>query len=224
MKKNRHQVITKDGSPTLFVPELDEHYHSVHGALQESKHVFIQAGLHELQKKGFRNINIFEMGFGTGINAWLSQKFATDNKLKIRYECIEAYPLDIEEAQCIAEGLIADQSEQKAFIELHRAAWGKTSVINENYTLLKRAEKLQDYAIGEKAELIYFDAFAPSAQPDLWEAFVFKKMYAQLKPGGILVTYCAKGVVKRTLKAVGFKVESIPGPPGKREMTRAHKP
>lgn len=224
MQKNRELVITKDGSPTLFVAELNEHYHSIHGALQEALHVFIQAGVQALLEKGHSEINLFEVGFGTGTNALLTEEFASDNNIKIRYESLEAYPLSQEEATAFAKSLKLSETRHALFVQLHKAEWDKEVEINKNFSLLKRHARLEEYDIESAADLIYYDAFAPNAQAYLWEKEIFEKMYAQLKPGAMLVTYCAKGVVKRTLKAVGFEVESIPGPPGKREMTRAYKP
>lgn len=223
MEKNRHLVLTKDGSPTLFVPELDEHYHSIHGALQESLHVFINAGLQFLLDKGLKSINVFEVGFGTGLNALLSNDFAQQNNINIHYESLEDYPLALEEASVISDSLELTEDQKNFFQSMHEAVWNKPVQLNEHFSLHKRQEKLQEYKISNSADVIFFDAFAPSAQPQLWEEAIFQKMYEQLKLNGILVTYCAKGVVKRRLKACGFEVEAIPGPPGKREMTRALK-
>lgn len=223
-QQNRRVVITKDGSPTLFVPELNEHYHSIHGAVQESQHVFIESGLNYLLKKGIKNIRVFEVGFGTGINAWLSMKFAEENDLNINYESIEAYPLDMFEAESIASGLLDNDKKKNEFLQLHELPWEKENQLSKHFKLFKREGILQEYKIDDNADLIYFDAFAPNKQAELWEKPIFDMMIKLLKPDGILVTYCAKGIVKRTMKAAGFEVETIAGPPGKREMIRAHKP
>lgn len=225
----RHLVQTKDNSYTLFVPELDEHYHSVHGAVQESQHVFIQAGLVELaaQKK---ELSILEIGFGTGLNALLSCLSADKLDVAIQYTGLEKYPVKEEEwakldyaskLPTIYEP--APNEVLQLFESMHQAPWEAPVALSPRFELLKRQMDFQDFESSQSFDLIYYDAFAPSAQPELWTTALFTKMYAALKPKGLLTTYCVKGYVRRNMQASGFDVEKIPGPPGKREMARAWK-
>lgn len=218
---NRELRQTNDGSSTLFVPELDEHYHSIHGALQESLHVFIEAGL---KSREARSISILEIGFGTGLNAWLTAIEALKSDLHLEYKAIEKYPLTSKEVARLnyarEEVYIAHLA---LFNKIHAAEWESLQTINSNFSLHKIQGDLHDFNANKAFDLVYFDAFAPSAQPDLWTEAIFEKMFTALKAGGSLVTYCAKGQVKRNMKAVGFTIEALPGPPGKREMTRAVK-
>ena len=213
---------TADGSSTIYVPALDEHYHSVHGARQESAHVFIDAGL---KSRSETTLFILEIGFGTGLNAWLTALEAQQKELSVFYTGLEKYPVSQEESAHLnyADDDVATQ-ESMLFKALHNAPWETEAHINANFTLLKRKIDFLDFQAEEAFHLIYFDAFAPSAQPDLWTVEMFQSMFKALKPSGELVTYCAKGQVKRNMKAAGFTVEALPGPPGKREMTRATKP
>lgn len=216
---------TKDGSNTLYVPELNEHYHSVHGALQESQHVFIKHGLeHVLNSK--KDIKILEVGFGTGLNAILTYPFALAQKAFIQYDTLEKYPLTDEVvAQLHFEKVILNPELQDVFQQMHKAAWNEPVGLIPYFTLQKIHETLEEFVPPHAYyDLIYFDAFAPEKQPELWSDEMFKKLYKATRPGGILVTYCAKGSFKRSLKAAGFEVEALPGPPGKREMTRGLKP
>ncbi|WP_242926454.1 tRNA (5-methylaminomethyl-2-thiouridine)(34)-methyltransferase MnmD [Pontibacter vulgaris] len=216
---------TKDGSNTLYVPELNEHYHSVHGALQESQHVFIKHGLEHalLQKK---DIKILEIGFGTGLNAILSLPFSLAQKAFIQYDTLEKHPLTADViADLDYDKLILNQELQDYFMRMHKAPWNEPIDIIPYFTLQKIHETLEEFCSpGSYYDVVYFDAFAPEKQPELWEEEMFVKLYKAMRPGGILVTYCAKGSFKRTLKAAGFQVEALPGPPGKREMTRGLKP
>lgn len=213
---------TKDGSSTIYVPALDEHYHSIHGAVQESLHVFISAGFAEKKAK---EICILEIGLGTGLNALLTAIAAENAKQKTRYTAVEKYPVAPEETACLnyAEHVRFPEA-ANIFAALHNSSWETETEITPHFSLVKwQADfnKINQYAA---FDVIYFDAFAPSAQPDLWTPEMFARMYDALKPSGILVTYCAKGQVKRNMKAAGFSIEALPGPPGKREMTRATKP
>lgn len=217
----RHIVQTADGSPTLYVPQWDEHYHSIHGAVQESAHVFIQAGLEYVsgQKK---SISILEVGFGTGLNAWLTADWAIRNQVHIQYTGIEAYPLTIQESSLLH---YAESEEGNLLLRnLHEVPWGNWNEINPDFHLFKWQGLLEDFQTECHYDLIYFDAFAPSAQPELWTRQVFEKIFQSTNPGGILVTYCAKGDVRRAMKAAGWEVSKLPGPPRKREMTRAIHP
>ena len=214
--------ITADGSHTLYVEGLDETYHSVHGAIQEAKHVFIDAGLNFVEKK---HIKILEIGYGTGLNTFLTLLEAHKKKVEVDYVGIEAFPLKaalIDELNYLEE-LKAGSEEKKLFHLLHQCDWENNQNITANFKLKKVQTDLINYITNENFDLIYFDAFGPRVQPALWEKLIFEKMYNALNDEGILVTYCAKGSVKRILKEVGFEVESLPGPPGKREMTRAIK-
>jgi tRNA U34 5-methylaminomethyl-2-thiouridine-forming methyltransferase MnmC len=211
----RHITQSADGSTTLWVPGLDEHYHSIHGALTESQHVFIEAGLNAL---GTSNVRILEVGLGTALNARLTLDQAQQDGLNIGYDALEKFPLTKEEITAIG---LQGMSKEAPFLT---ATPGAVTQITEQFTFRLLVEDVKTFE-GEQGsyDLIYFDAFAPSAQPDLWTDAVFENMYGLLKPGGALVTYCAKGVVKRSMKAAGFEVEALPGPPRKREMTRAWK-
>lgn len=209
----RNLTTSSDGSLTIWVPELDEHYHSIHGAITESQHVFIDAGLMALDKE---EISILEVGLGTALNARLTLE--QKGSRSIRYFALEKFPLNDEEINEI-EALGHDTEAR-----LLKVDEGKPTMIETGFTFELSTEDLRNFKTDESSfNLIYFDAFAPSAQPELWSEEVFQAMYDALLPGGALVTYCAKGVVKRTMKSVGFEVEALPGPPRKREMTRAWK-
>lgn len=212
--------LTADGSPTLYVPELDETYHSMHGSVQEAKHVFIANGLSSLFARK-EAVQILEVGFGTGLNALLSALFAFENKLPIKYTGLEAFP--VEEQIWTALSYSSSKEEQIYYKDLMSSKWGDPQEFNTFFTLTKTAVKIQEWQSDEKFDLIYFDAFGPNAQADMWQKSIFENLYAVLNPGGVLVTYCAQGQFKRDLKAVGFSLEALPGPPGKREMTRATK-
>ncbi|GAB5557655.1 MAG: tRNA (5-methylaminomethyl-2-thiouridine)(34)-methyltransferase MnmD [Schleiferiaceae bacterium] len=216
---------TKDGSKTLYIEALDEHYHSFHGALQESLHVFIKYGLHDSTAQPLR---ILEVGLGTGLNALLTCVESIVNykgEREISYVSLEAYPLIEEEWKATEYEGISDLAEGATlYEEIHTSPWEQPVELTPGFTLTKHKTKLQDFETSQRFDLIYYDAFAPSAQPELWTEEVFEKLYAMTAPGGFLVTYCAKGQVKRNMKAAGFTVEALPGPPGKREMTRATKP
>lgn len=215
---------TADGSPTLFVSQWDEHYHSIHGAMQESEHVFMKAGFrYLLPKLEKRTIHILEIGLGTALNAWLTLNEAISENITVYYHALEAYPLSDEE---YVQLLFSDNEIENSRLQsLHQASWEHETKIEANFFLKKSEIQLEDFIPKEnRYDIIYFDAFAPSAQPELWTETIFRKMFDCLKSGGCLVTYCAKGDVKRAMKAAGFKVEALPGPPMKREMTRAIKP
>lgn len=221
---SRHLSITRDNSSTLYVPELDEYYHSVHGAVQESMHVFINPGLKEkLQNQ--ESISIFEVGFGTGLNAVLSLLEVEKSKSAIEYHAIEKYPLTTEEYSKLnfPEELQMSSSEKALFLEMHSCQWNSLEKITDNFTLYKIHDDLVKFESNTKFDLIYFDAFAPSAQPKLWTEEVFKNMFKHLKDDGFLLTYCVKGDVRRAMKAAGLFVSKLPGPPGKREMAKAKK-
>lgn len=215
---------TNDGSNTLFVPELNEHYHSIHGALQESQHVFIKHGLMPALTEQAA-LQVLEVGFGTGLNAILTLQTLWGRNATVFYDTLEKYPLKPEIIKALHfEKFILNPELLDCFFELHNAPWNEAVKITPEFTIRKLETDLATYNFPEAAyHLIYFDAFAPEKQPELWTDEIFAKLASALKPGGKLVSYCAKGVFQRSLKAAGLKVEALPGPPGKREMTCATK-
>jgi len=217
----RKLILTGDGSHTISMPELNVTYHSIHGAIQESKHVFTEAGLKSLILAEAAQLNIFEVGFGTGLNALLTIIEAEKLQKKIHYETVEPLPLDRNETRSLNYCKQLNREElQPVFEQLHSCEWEKTTNITANFRFKKTRSNLLNFETSETFKLIYFDAFAPNAQPELWTKEIFEKMFAMLEPGGILVTYCSKGDVRRAMQAAGFIVEKLPGPKGKREMIR----
>ncbi len=216
-------IKTGDGSHSLYLEDLDENYHSVHGAIQESSHVFIEAGLNYFSKT--QNINIFEIGFGTGLNAFLTLLANSNCSRDVNYHSIEKNPLDIEIIQKLNySSLLCSDGKNELFENLHSARWDEVVSFENKFFLKKITGELQSHQFNStKFDLVYFDAFGPRVQPEMWTTEIFEKIYKAMNTNGILVTYCAKGEVKRTLKNVGFTLESLKGPPGKREMTRAVK-
>jgi tRNA U34 5-methylaminomethyl-2-thiouridine-forming methyltransferase MnmC len=214
-------ITTSDGSHSLLNEELNETYHSVHGAIQESAHVFVKNGLeYVLQKKTAAPLLIFELGFGTGLNALLTLHYAVANKKEIHYTSIEEYPLREEIWSQLNYAPITGF--RREFETLHRSTWGVLQDVAPGFSLLKLNVALQQFELSPQAyDLVYYDAFAPSKQPELWIIDMLEKICRGLKPGGVLVTYCARGQVKRDLRALGLLVETLPGPPGKKEMIRA---
>lgn len=216
---------TEDGSHSLYDPELDETYHSRHGAIQESEHVFIKHGLRYMiqSPRKFAPLNLLEIGFGTGLNALLSYRLSA--RQAINYTSLETFPLKLEIIEKLNYGrLIQDKSLNEVYLAMHKADWNQEADISENFVLRKIETALQQYSPQPQSfDLVYFDAFAPKKQPELWTLEMMEKMFAALKHGGALVTYCAKGQLKRDLRSAGFEVETLQGPPGKLEMTRATK-
>lgn len=211
---------TADGSKTLYLPELDETYHSSHGAMQEAMHVFIQHGLAFIGQEK-KSISVFEMGFGTGLNALLTAQWAEQHSCSIRYIGIELHPIPKDIWQQM--DYVQEVLERERYSNIMAAEWGEYQVIEPNFQLKKVEEDILGLQLVEQVDLIYFDAFGPRAQSEMWDLPVLTKMYERLNPGGVFVTYCAQGQMKRNLKSLGFSLESLPGPPGKREMTRAIK-
>ena len=211
---------TADGSKTLYLPGLDETYHSSHGAIQEAMHVFIQHGLAFIGQEK-KSISVFEMGFGTGLNALLTAQWAEQHSCSIRYIGIELHPIPKDIWQQM--DYVQEVLERERYSNIMAAEWGEYQVIEPNFQLKKVEEDILGLQLVEQVDLIYFDAFGPRAQSEMWDLPVLTKMYERLNPGGVFVTYCAQGQMKRNLKSLGFSLESLPGPPGKREMTRAMK-
>ncbi|MBP7400892.1 MAG: tRNA (5-methylaminomethyl-2-thiouridine)(34)-methyltransferase MnmD [Chitinophagales bacterium] len=220
---NSELRITADGSHTLYLKNLDENYHSLHGAITESLHVFIHAGLQQFLNTKSK-IHILEIGFGTGLNTLLSCLFAEENTLQIHYTTLEPSPLDITLIQTLNYSQqLSNNSSENIFNAIHAAPFEKEITITENFILLKQQITLETFQSSNHYDLVYFDAFGPRVQPEIWSLNNFQKLFQLIKPNGILVTYCAKGEVRRTMQAAGFTVERLPGPPGKREMLRALK-
>lgn len=213
-------ILTSDGSHTIYVPELNEHYHSVHGAVQESEHIFLNNGFDFCKADP---INIFEVGFGTGLNALLTAGRSMNGKRKVFYTAIEKYPVDDALVQMLNHQQFAGAEGKRLSLLIGAAPWGKIKNICDNFSITKLETDLVSNNISGNYDLIYFDAFGPDKQPEMWTEAIFEKISAITVTGGILVTYSAKGQVRRNLKASGFEVELIPGPPGKRHITRAIK-
>ncbi len=218
--KNYQLITSEDGSHTIYRVDLDENYHSTHGAIQESKHVFIKNGLQPLLKTK-PALTILEVGMGTGLNVLLTAKEAQKNKQQIHYIAVEAYPLSNEIIEKLNYGTLLDS--EKTWQKIHQIEWGRIGVVNNYLTLQKVKQKIEEFEPHKAIDLVYFDAFAPQIQSELWSFEVFDKLFNFMNTNGILVTYCAKGQVRRDLEAVGFEVERLEGPPGKREMLRAIK-
>ena len=213
---------TADGSPTLYREDLDEHYHSVKGALAESSHIYIRLGWEKSSALRSR-VAVFEVGFGTGLNALLTARAALERGVTTLYHSVELYPLTKE---TIDELLPFHEAENRSlFRALHDAPWDEDTDVNPFFTLRKiRASLLTMELPPSTYDVVYFDAFAPEKQPEMWDESIFRKIFEAMKPGGILTTYCAKGAIRRMLQDIGFQTERLPGPPnGKREVLRATK-
>jgi len=220
----RNIITTADGSKTIQIEEWNEQYHSVHGAIQEAKHVFIKHGLlffKEMHPKT-QPIHILEIGFGTGLNACLTLLQSSETQTKIQYVGVEAFPVIAEEINQLnyVEELKTDA---KLFSKLHDTSWETEQDITGDFKLTKQKKEFKNIKDTNTYNIIYFDAFGARVQPELWTETIFQKMYDALQVDGVLVTYAAKGSVRRAMQAVGFKVEKLPGPPGKREMLRGTK-
>jgi tRNA U34 5-methylaminomethyl-2-thiouridine-forming methyltransferase MnmC len=211
---------TADGSMTIYLPEMDEHYHSYHGALQEAKHVFIENGIQRFPKKD--TITVFELGLGTGLNALLTAIWAERNQQKVAYFGLEAFPVETEMNFAMKyDSLITDYQSNDLFSKIVLVPWEAKTDISAYFQLCKCQSKIQSLLIEQKFDIIFFDAFGPRAQEEMWDFEILKKTTSMLNLDGLFVTYCAKGQLKRDLKTLGLKVETLPGPPGKREMTIA---
>ena len=212
--------VTSDGSHTLFVPELNEHYHSIHGAVQESTFIFINTGFDRCMADP---VNILEVGFGTGLNALLTAMKSGSGKIEVNYTAIEKYPVDEAIIRSLNHYLYAGESGKELTNKIHSAPWDKWVPICKNFNLRKIKGDITRCTLKGKYDLIYFDAFGPEKQPEMWTESVFASIASVTERSGVFVTYSAKGEVKRNLKACGFEVTLLPGPPGKRQITRAVK-
>lgn len=213
-------VTTNDGSHTIHNKSLDEHYHSTNGAIQEAELVYIQNALNYTSKK---EITLFEVGFGTGLNAFLTAIYAFEQKRKIRYITIEKFPIQKELISELNYTSFFKDTYKSFFSSIHSSNWGKEEVINEYFSLLKIEGDLLDFPKIPNFDVVYFDAFAPNKQDEMWSQQIFDYIFQNMNSNGIITTYCAKGDVRRMMQQAGFTMERIPGPPGKREMLRGSK-
>ena len=220
-------ITTEDGSHSLFVPELNETYHSFHGAYRESIHVFMLYGLETwyMRNPEAFPIRIFEVGFGTGLNAWLTLVWAEQYKVPVLYHTIEPFPLEKEIYSQLNYTEVDTSIYHYAsyFNRLHTAPWNEGTVISEYFNMKKDKVTLEE-AVLYPSDVVFYDAFAPNKQPELWTKDILDKVVDTMNPGAIFTTYCATGDLKRDLKELGVEVETLPGPPGKKEMVRAVKP
>jgi tRNA U34 5-methylaminomethyl-2-thiouridine-forming methyltransferase MnmC len=222
----REIIITKDGSHSVSIPEINVTYHSMHGAIQESIHVFIEAGLRYMVEKNndTGDLSIFEMGFGTGLNALLTLSETEDKHQHIYYETLEPYPLHSSTFESLN---YCDQLQRPGlkilFNQLHNCEWNKEVEITPYFTFKKINNSLINYSANKRFNLVYFDAFAPTVQPEVWTTEVFKKMFRLIETNGVLITYCSKTIVRKAMQEAGFTVTKINGPHGKRDMVRAIK-
>ncbi|MCF8335921.1 MAG: tRNA (5-methylaminomethyl-2-thiouridine)(34)-methyltransferase MnmD [Bacteroidales bacterium] len=221
MKPETRIILTEDGSHTLYVDSLGEYYHSVYGAIQESNHVFIWNGLSSIRRQ---DIVVLEVGFGTGLNALLTYISGKKNKIKIQYDAIELFPLETSLVKKLNFTRFLDMDNPQLLRDLHTLPWNQIHALSDIFTLYKILQDFNHFIPEQKYHVVYFDAFAPDKQPEMWSEKNFAKLFHAMETEGVLVTYCAKGAIKRTLQRVGFGVELLNGPPGKHEMIRAVKP
>lgn len=219
---------TDDGTPTLYNSRLGEHYHSTHGALQESQHIFIDLALRHRLSMPYdtsEGLRVLEYGFGTGLNALLTLRESIANDLRIRYTTLELYPLEAEIYERLDYPLptVNGRSAKSLLMDLHLSPWGEATCLSGSFALEKIHTDCELYIPQEGLDLIYFDAFSPEVQGHLWAEAIFERLYRASRVGAMLTTYCAKGEVRRRLERAGWYVERLPGPPGKREMLRATK-
>ena len=214
----RRMIMTEDGSHSLFVEDLGETYHSKHGAKQESVFIYINNGFQYITKD---TLSVLEVGFGTALNAWLTYKCAVEQRKKVSYTGVEAFPLQKEEWSML--NYAASDEEQKMLTALHEAEWEKEVVLHPFFHLKKMKIEWEEFSTQERYDLIYYDAFGYDFQPEMWSKKLMETLYTILEPGGVMITYACKGVIIRTLKEVGFEVSKLDGPPGKRQITRAVK-
>ncbi len=221
----RKVIITADGSSSIYMEDLDEHYHSVHGAIQESQHIFIKSGLLSNNLKQLETISILEIGFGTGLNALLTYFSANETHKNIHYTAIEFYPVNNEELQLLNYGnQLPYPQANEIFRLIHAAQWEKGEPISGHFTICKNKISALEIHLPENTfDLVYFDAFSPDSQPELWSTLLFDKIYNSMRLNGVFITYSTKGNVKRALRQAGLLIEKLPGPPGKREILRGFK-
>jgi len=212
--------LTEDGSHTLFVAEIDECYHSTHGAIQESRHIFIEAGLKQCPK---REIRVLEIGFGTGLNAFLTLLEAERSEKLIYYTTLENYPVEFETALLLNYPEELEPGKRPVFEKMHSVEWNKEILVTPYFMLNKIEADFTEFVFKDNFDVVYFDAFSPEKQPEMWNEALFEKIYAHCNSGAVLTTYCAKGIVRRAMQGAGFLVERLPGPPGKREILRGSK-
>jgi tRNA U34 5-methylaminomethyl-2-thiouridine-forming methyltransferase MnmC len=217
----REIITTKDGSVTIHLPELNESYHSKNGAIPEAYHVYIKNGLDHFNGQP---VSVLEVGFGTGLNAFITFLEAAGNSQPVHYTGVEAYPVTPEEVTQLNYAEMLDaKGQEHIFSEMHTAGWGTAINLGNNFTLVKRQQRFEEINDVEAFDLIYFDAFGYPTQPELWTLEIFQAMYASLKKGGVLVTYACRGIIKRNMTEAGFTTSKLPGPPGKWEMLRGIK-
>lgn len=214
-------MITEDGSQTIYLPEIDEHYHSIHGAIQESQHIYINQGLLQVQKN---EISILEIGFGTGLNAYLTY-CNSKNKALVNYYTLEKFPLTEAEYSQLNYPETLYPENRSVFKQMHQAKWDTQVAISADFNLFKLQADLLNFKFEflPQFDLVYYDAFAPVKQPEMWTDSLLEKVSASVKKDGIFVTYCAKGSVRRALNNAGFLMERIPGPVGKKEILMGKK-
>jgi tRNA U34 5-methylaminomethyl-2-thiouridine-forming methyltransferase MnmC len=213
-------VVTADGSHTLYVPEMDEHYHSIYGAIQESLFIYINNGFEACQANP---VDILEIGFGTGLNAFLTAIRSMEVERTVHYTSVEKYPLDFNITESLNYHFFTGESTRELFRLIHSTPWNTNARICNNFKLKKIEADVTQFIPEGKYDLIYFDAFGPDKQPEMWSTEVFKRIASATRENGIFVTYSAKGLVKRNLRECGFNVSLLPGPPGKRQIISANK-
>ena len=225
MDREVRLITTEDGSHSLYLPHLNETYHSSHGAITESEHVFIQAGLdYYFSANEVKRVKVLEVGFGTGLNAWLSWNYSNKYSRAISMASLEPFPRPKESyEQLNYPRQLQGEQGQERFLSLHEASWDVPTIFDDDFSLEKRTKRLEDFKSEHQYELVYFDAFAPNKQAELWELTILEAVAAMMGVGGVLVTYCARGQFKRDLRALGLEVQTLPGPPGKKEMVRGLK-
>ena len=220
----RDIILTTDGSHSIAIPEMGVTYHSSHGAIRESMHVFIESGLRYMNEKLTQPgaLSIFEMGFGTGLNALLTLAEAEKNQQKIYYETIEPYPLEKSTIELLNYCIQLQRPDlEPLFTLMHDCEWNTSVSVTPYFSFIKKQTNLAAFSTNQLFNIVFFDAFAPDIQPDLWTAAVFKKLYTAMETNAVLTTYCSKSIVRKAMTEAGLKVEKIPGPPHKREMVRA---
>ena len=225
MSENRtfKLIETGDGSSTLYIEELNETFHSLHGALRESTHVFIEAGLKPVLAEQ-QPVHVLEIGFGTGLNALLTLEVALKSAASIHFTTLEPFPLPADVVKQLNYSRLFPEATAAFWEKIHFSAWDEPIALLPNFTLHKLKTRLEDYpAPADHFDVVYYDAFAPSKQSEMWSLENLEKTVQAMKPGALLVTYCASGQFKRNLKALHLEVETLPGPPGKKEMVRGRK-